>query len=83
MAIASDLPAKLVASSSEGNMFNRITKWMLKIVNRRICSVDEFRAILTRMENDAQYDADGFISIGDLVKLLMKSFRTVRLGRDD
>lgn len=64
-------------------MFNRITKWMLKIVNRRICSVDDFRAILTRMENEAQYDKDGYISIGDLVKLLMKSFRAVRLGIDD
>jgi len=66
-----------------GNMFNRITKWMLRIVNRRICSVDEFRAILTRMENEARYDADGFISIGELVKLLIKSFRAVRLGIDD
>lgn len=64
-------------------MFNRITKWMLKIVNRRICSVDEFRAILTKMENEARYDKDGYISIGELVKLLMKSFRAVRLGIDD
>lgn len=64
-------------------MFNRVTKWMLKIVNRRVCSVDEFRVILTRMEKEAQYDKDGYISIGDLVKLLMKSFRAVRLGRDD
>ena len=64
-------------------MFNRITKWMLKIVNRRICSVDEFRAILTRMENEARYDKDGFISIGELAKLLIRSFRAVRLGIDD
>ena len=64
-------------------MFNRITKWMLRIVNRRICSVDEFRAILTKMENEARYDKDGFISIGELVKLLIKSFRAVRLGIDD
>jgi len=64
-------------------MFNRITKWMLRIVNRRICSVDEFRAILSKMEDEARYDADGFISIGDLAKLLMKSFRAVRLGKYD
>jgi len=64
-------------------MFNRITKWLLKVVNRRICSVDEFRAILRKMENEAQYDADGFVSIGELVKLLVKSFRAVRLGRND
>ena len=64
-------------------MFNRITKWMLKIVNRRICSVDDFQIILKTMENEARYDADGFISIGDLVKLLIKSFRAVRLGIDD
>jgi hypothetical protein len=64
-------------------MFNRIIEWMLKIVNRRICSVDEFRAILRKMENEAQYDADGFVSIGELVKLLVKSFRAVRLGKND
>jgi len=64
-------------------MFNRVVKWMLKIVNGRICSVDEFRAILSKMEHEAQYDKDGFVSIGELVKLLVKSFRAVRLGRND
>ncbi len=64
-------------------MFNRIIEWMLKIVNRRICSVDEFRAILRKMENEAQYNTDGFVSIGELVKLLVKSFRAVRLGKND
>lgn len=64
-------------------MFNRVLKWMRKIVDKRICSVDDFRAILKKMEDEAQYDADGFISIGELVKLLLKSFRNVRLGRYD
>ena len=79
-----DLPEESVASSCGGvSMFNRITKWMLKIVNRRICSVDDFQAILKKMEDEAQYDGDGFIAIGELVKLLMKSFRAVRLGKYD
>lgn len=64
-------------------MINRIVKWMLKIVNRRICSVDEFRAILRKIENEARYDADGFISIGDAIKLLIKSFKFVRNGKDE
>jgi len=64
-------------------MFNRIIEWMLKIVNRRICSVDEFRTILEKMETEAQYDKDGFISIGEMVKLLIRSFLFVRLGRDE
>lgn len=64
-------------------MINRIVKWMLKIVNRRICSVDEFRAILRKMENEARYDDDGFISIGDAIKLMIRSFRTVRNGADE
>ena len=64
-------------------MINRIVKWMLRVVNRRICSVDEFRSILRRMENDARYDKDGFISIGDAIRLLIKSFRTVRNGVDE
>ena len=51
---------------------------MLAIVNRRICSVEQFRAVLQKMEAEAQYDADGFISIGESIKLLVKSFRWVR-----
>lgn len=66
-----------------GYMVNRVIKWMLRIVNRRICSVDEFRSILRKMENDARYDKDGFISIGDAVKLLIGSFRSVRNGKDE
>lgn len=62
---------------------NRIVKWMLRVVNRRICSVEEFRAILRRMENDARYDKDGYISIGDATKLLIRCFRAVRLGVDE
>ena len=83
MARGVDLPEAAAASSSEVNMTNRIINWALKIVNRRICSVDEFHAILERMKNEAQYDKDGFISIGELVKLLMKSYRSVRRGIDD
>lgn len=62
------------------NMVNRIVKWMLRIVNRRICSVDEFCAILRKMENNARYDKDGFISIGDAIRLLIGCFKAVRNG---
>lgn len=64
-------------------MINRVVKWMLRIVNRRICSVDEFRAILRRMENSARFDEDGFISIGDVIRLAIKSFKTVRNGANE
>jgi hypothetical protein len=56
---------------------------MLRIVNRRICSVEEFRAILRRMETDARYDKDGFISIGDAIRLMVRCFKAVRLGKDE
>ena len=59
-------------------MFNRIVKWLLSIVNQRICSVDQFRAVLQKMEVEAQYDTDGFISIGESIKLLVKCFKHVR-----
>ena len=62
-------------------MVNRIIKWMLRIVNRRICSVDEFRAILNVMENEARYDIDGYITIGDAIRLLVRSFKFVRNGK--
>ena len=59
-------------------MFRRIVKWLLSIVNQRICSVDQFKAVLRKMEEQAEYDADGFISIGESVKLLVKCFKHVR-----
>ena len=51
---------------------------MQAIVNRRICSVEQFQTVLQKMEEEAQYDADGFISLGESVKLLVKSFKHVR-----
>ena len=78
MARGVDLPEAAAASSSEVNMTNRIINWAQKIVNRRICSVDEFHTILERMKNEAQYDKDGYISIGELVVLMKKSFKFVR-----
>ena len=59
-------------------MFSRIVKWMSAIVNRRICSVDQLHAVLQKMEAEAQYDADGFITIGESIKLLVKCFKHVR-----
>ena len=59
-------------------MFRRIVKWMSAIVNQRICSVDQFRAVLQKMETAAQYDADGFITISEAIKLLVKCFKHVR-----
>ena len=59
-------------------MISRIVKWMLAIVNRRICSVDQFKAVLQKMEAEAQYDADGYITISEAVKLLVKCFKHVR-----
>ena len=59
-------------------MISRIVKWMLAIVNRRICSVDQFKAVLRIMEEQAEYDADGFITISEAVKLLVKCFKHVR-----
>ena len=59
-------------------MFNRVVKGLLAIVNRRICSVEQFQAVLQKMEEEAQYDADGFITIGESIKLLVKSFKHVR-----
>ena len=59
-------------------MTNRIVKMMLSVVNRRICSVDQFHAVLRKMEEEAQYDTDGYITIGESIKLLVKCFRHVR-----
>ena len=59
-------------------MFSRIVKMMLSVVNRRICSAEQLRAVLQKMEAEAQYDADGFISLGESIKLLVKSFKHVR-----
>ena len=73
-----DLPEAAAASSEGIKMFGRIVKWLQAIVNRRICSVDQFRAVLQKMEAEAQYDADGFITVSESIKLLVKSFKHVR-----
>ena len=59
-------------------MISRIVKWMSAIVNQRICSVDQFCAVLQKMEAEAQYDADGYITISEAIKLLGKCFKHVR-----
>ena len=51
---------------------------MSAIVNQRICSVEQFQSVLQKMEAEAQYDADGFITISEAIKLLVKSFKHVR-----
>ena len=74
-----DLPEAAAASSEEAKkMFSRIVKWLQAIVNRRICSVDQFQAVLRKMEAEAQYDADGFITVSESIKLLVKCFKHVR-----
>ena len=73
-----DLPEAAAASSEEAEMYRRIVKMMLSVVNRRICSVEQFRAVLQKMEAEAQYDTDGFITIGESIKLLVKCFKHVR-----
>ena len=59
-------------------MFRRIVKWLLSFVNQRICSVDQFKAVLQKMGDEAQYDADGFITVSESIKLLVKCFKHVR-----
>ena len=59
-------------------MFSRIVKMMLSVVNQRICSVDQLHAVLQKMEEQAEYDADGFITISEAIKLLVKCFKHVR-----
>ena len=59
-------------------MISRIVKWMSAIVNRRICSVEQFQAVLQKMEAEAQYDADGFITVSESIKLLVKCFKHMR-----
>ena len=78
MAIVIDLPEAAAASSEEVKMWSRIVKWMLAIVNRRICSADQLRAVLRKMEAEAQYDDDGYITISEAIKLLVKCFNHER-----
>ena len=63
-------------------MFNFVINWFLKIVNKRICSVDEFHEVLKNMDLAASFDTDGYISVGDMIKLLVKNFKFVRLNKN-
>ena len=62
---------------------NRIILMILNFVNRRICSADEFNLILDDMRISAKFDADGYITIGEMVRYLIKSFKFVRGGTLD
>jgi len=53
-------------------------RWILKIVNRRICSAEQVDIIFSDVANQAKYDDDGFITIGEIVKMIIKSFRKIR-----
>ena len=64
------------------HMFNFVINWFLKIVNKRICSVDEFHAIIKNMDQAASFDIDGYISVGDMIKLLVESFKFVRYNKN-
>ena len=59
-------------------MFSRIVKMMQAVVNQRICSVEQFQAVLQKMEEQAEYDADGFITVSESIKLLVKCFKHER-----
>lgn len=59
---------------------NRIIIAILNFVNRRICSAEEFNLILDDMRLSAKFDVDGYITIGEMVRYLIKSFRLIRGG---
>ena len=56
------------------------TNILLNIVNRRICSAEEFNVILEDMQINAKFDVDGYITIGEMVRYLIRSFKFVRGG---
>ena len=53
-------------------------KWILNIVNKRICSAEQVDIIFSDVANQAKYDDDGFITIGEIIKMVIKSFRKIR-----
>lgn len=59
---------------------NRIVTALMNFVNRRICSAEEFNLILDDMRISAKFDADGYITIGEMIKYLVKSFKFIRGG---
>ena len=59
---------------------NRIVMAFLRFVNRRICSAEEFNMILEDMRLSAKFDVDGYITIGEMIKYLVRSFKFIRGG---
>jgi hypothetical protein len=62
---------------------NKIILMILNFVNRRICSAEEFNLILDDMRLSAKFDVDGYITIGEMVGYLIKSFKFIRGGTLD
>lgn len=53
-------------------------KWLLNIVNRRICSADQLDLILQDVRDQVAVDADGYITLSDVVRILTKTFIKMR-----
>lgn len=59
-------------------MFEKVIDFFLKVINKRVCSSAEFSEILEEMQKQASFDIDGYITIGEMSKILLKSFKKVR-----
>lgn len=60
------------------NMWKIVLDWLRRIVDKRICTVEEFKSACDYALDEVSKDQDGFISVRDAVKLIVKTIWTVR-----
>ena len=59
-------------------MWKVIFDWLRKVVDKRICTVEDFQAACDYAMDEVSKDADGFISVRDAVKLIVKTIWVAR-----
>lgn len=52
--------------------------WLKAILNRRVCTASEFSEAVTEALSGADEDADGYISVRELISATLRGLRSVR-----
>lgn len=59
-------------------MWKVILDWLRRVVDKRICTVETFENACQVALEQVQMDRDGFISVKDAVKIIIKTIGTCR-----
>lgn len=59
-------------------MYKMMLDWFRSFVDKRICTVPDFEKAVTFALKEVAKDQDGFLSVKEAVRLIVKMIRTAR-----